>query len=108
MKKLIRNHRLRNSFQLFFMILFISIVIIFKDSFIEAFNHSITKSPTFITYVFFGSMLIGVIILLYTSISEIIKSKSKIKEDYKQILNNRINFHLKQISEIEKEIEKIK
>lgn len=53
-------------------------------------------------------MLIGVIIILYTSISEIIKSKSKIKENYIQTLNNRIKYHQKIISELEKEIEKIK
>jgi len=103
--KMIRSHRFRNSLQLFFMLLFISIFIIFRDNFIEVFNSS--KSPDFISYMFFVSIIIGVIVILYTSISELIKSKVKIKEEYIQLLNNRKKNHLKIVSEIENEIEKL-
>lgn len=57
--------------------------------------------------IFLIDILISTGVMIYTYIIELLKSEKKLKEERVNTLKNRIDFYNKEISEIEKEIEKL-
>ena len=107
--KAITSHRLRNGFLLSLAILIGTILIVFANDFIKSFTSPMiimTKTPTMFI-IFLISILITIGAIIYQCIIELLKSESKLKEDGIKVLKNRIDFYNKEISEIEKEIEKL-
>lgn len=103
--KAITSHRLRNGFSLFFTILILITLIVFGNNFIKAFTS--TKTPPTMVIIFLIGILISTGVMIYTYIIELLKSEKKLKEERVNTLKNRIDFYNKEISEIEKEIEKL-
>ena len=60
-----------------------------------------------LTYTFFGSILIAICFIVSFTIYGLFKSESRLKSEKVKLLKNQIEFHNKNISALEKEIEKI-
>jgi len=109
MSKFVRNYRIRNGVSLALMVFFVSIVVIFWNTFVETMSQSfeagIGDKTLFI--MFFCCVCIAVGIMLFFFIRDTFKSKDKIIKEKKDLLTNRIKYYKKYISELESEVSKL-
>ena len=103
--KLITSHRLRNFSSLIMFILMATFLLVFGSNLIEMFK--VSKTSVYITYTFLGALSIAVVVIVYTFVCELLKSETQLKDEKKKLLKNRIEFHNRNIDQLEKEIEKL-
>lgn len=101
------SHRIRNGVQLGLMLAVLSIFFIFWESFSKAFVQMSKETPPIINIMFLISVALAVAICLFMFTKDLIKSKQKIIDEQKQLLNNRISLHEKAISDLKNEIQKL-
>jgi hypothetical protein len=84
------THKIKHSLLLLYIIVVITMSIIFRNDFAE-----LDLEPKYVTYFFIGCLFIALIMIFSISIAEILKSKETIKKEEVNRIENRIKYHKK-------------